>query len=59
MLCLTRKPGEKIVITGPATITVLSVGTGRTKLGIEAAPEVTVDREEVAKRKEEERRDAA
>jgi carbon storage regulator len=47
MLVLTRRPSESIVIANNIKITVVSVGPGRVKLGIEAPPEVRVDRLEV------------
>jgi carbon storage regulator len=51
MLVLTRKPGEQIIIADSIRITVVSVGPGRVKIGIEAPPTVTVDREEVHTRR--------
>lgn len=50
MLVLTRKPGQRIVINGNITIEVLprhERGGLAVALGIEAPPEVTVDREEI------------
>lgn len=47
MLVLTRRPGESIIIAGDIKITVVSVGPGRVKLGIEAPPHVRVDRQEI------------
>ena len=47
MLVLTRKPGEQIVIGHGVRVTVVSVGPGRVKIGIEAPPEVRVDRAEI------------
>jgi carbon storage regulator len=55
MLVLTRKPGEQIMIGGGIRITVVSVGHGRVKIGVEAPPSVTVDRQEVFDRKQVER----
>lgn len=46
MLCLGRKPKEKILIGDSITITVL--GTNRTRLGIEAPRDVRVVRGELA-----------
>lgn len=43
MLCLTRLEGEAIRI-GDAYVTVLSLGNGRVKLGIDAPREITVMR---------------
>ena len=36
MLVLTRKPGEQIVIAGNIRVSVVSIGQGRVKIGIEA-----------------------
>ncbi|MBX9582497.1 MAG: carbon storage regulator [Gemmataceae bacterium] len=47
MLVLTRKPGEQIVIGHGIRVTVVSVGPGRVKIGVEAPPEVRVDRAEI------------
>lgn len=47
MLVLTRKPGEQIVIGKNIRLTVVSVGPGRVKIGIEAPENVRVDRREI------------
>ena len=47
MLVLTRRPNESIVIANNIVITVVSVGPGRVKLGIQAPPNVRVDRQEI------------
>jgi carbon storage regulator len=47
MLVLTRRAGEQIVIGNGIRVTVVSVGPGRVKLGIEAPPEVRIDRQEI------------
>ncbi|HEY1187620.1 MAG TPA: carbon storage regulator [Gemmata sp.] len=47
MLVLTRRPGESIIIAGDIKLTVVSVGPGRVKIGIEAPPHVRVDRQEI------------
>jgi carbon storage regulator len=52
MLVLTRKPGEQIIIADNVRITVVSVGPGRVKIGIEAPPSVKVDRQEVHEKKQ-------
>jgi carbon storage regulator len=52
MLVLTRKPGEAIVIGDNIRLTVVALGSGRVKLGIEAPPTVKIDREEVHARKQ-------
>ena len=51
MLVLTRKPGEQIVVQGNIRITVVSVGPGRVKIGIEAPPDVQIDRQEIHDKK--------
>ena len=52
MLVLTRKVGEKLVIGNTIRISVVSIGPGRVKLGIEAPADVTIDREEIHERKQ-------
>jgi carbon storage regulator CsrA len=51
MLVLTRRPGEKLVIAGSIRVTVLSARRGQVSLGIEAPPEIRVDRGEVSARR--------
>ena len=50
MLVLTRRQGESIVIGNGIKLTVVTVGPGRVKLGIEAPPHVRIDREEIHNR---------
>ena len=52
MLVLTRKAGESIVIAGNITLTVVQIAPGRVKIGIKAPTDVSIDRAEVAARKE-------
>jgi carbon storage regulator len=47
MLVLTRKVGEKVVIDGRITVTVLSVDGNKVRIGVTAPPQVRIDREEV------------
>ena len=47
MLVLTRRPGEQIVIGDGIRLTVVSVGPGRVKIGIEAPPHVRINRQEI------------
>ena len=51
MLVLSRKPGEQIVIGDNIRITVVSLGPGRVKVGIEAPGTVKVDRAEIHEKK--------
>lgn len=51
MLILTRKAGEAIRIGEEITVTVLEVRGTQIRLGVAAPKSITVDREEVAKRK--------
>ncbi len=53
MLVLSRKATETIVINNSVRITVLRVKGDRVRLGIEAPPEVAVDRAEVHARRTE------
>lgn len=52
MLVLTRKSGESVVIDGSIKLTVVQIAPGRVKIGIEAPSHVSIDRAEVAARKE-------
>lgn len=52
MLVLTRKIDQSIVIDGTITIQVLGIQGSKVRLGITAPPEVCVDRDEVARRRE-------
>lgn len=47
MLVLTRKLGQKIVINGNITITVVDVGAGKVRIGIDAPREVPIYRQEL------------
>lgn len=47
MLVLTRRPGEQIVIAGNIRLTIVNIGPGRVKIGIEAPDNVRVDRQEI------------
>ena len=47
MLVLTRKHGERIVIDGNITITIVEVRGDKVRIGIEAPKDVAVHREEV------------
>lgn len=53
MLVLSRRLGEEIVITGETTIRIkiVSLEDQRVRVGITAPSDVTVDREEVHRRK--------
>lgn len=48
MLVLSRKRGEKLVISGDITLTVLEVKGNRVRIGIEAPDHVRIAREELA-----------
>ena len=55
MLVLTRRVGETIVIGDKIRVTVLAIKGGQARIGIIAPPEVVVDREEIAQRKDAEK----
>lgn len=48
MLVLSRKVGERILIGDKISVTIVKVGHGGVRLGIEAPPELAVVREELA-----------
>lgn len=47
MLVLTRKQGEKLIIGGNIVVTVVEVGMGRVKIGIDAPQDVNIMRSEL------------
>ncbi|MBI2826033.1 MAG: carbon storage regulator [Planctomycetia bacterium] len=47
MLVLSRKAGQRIMVGDHVTITVVQLGCGRVRLGIEAPAEVPVHRGEI------------
>ena len=48
MLVLSRKVGERILIGDKILITVVKIGHGGVRIGVEAPPELAVVREELA-----------
>jgi carbon storage regulator len=54
MLILTRRPHESIRVGTRVRITVLGFKGSQVRLGIEAPPDVSVDREEIWERKQQE-----
>jgi carbon storage regulator len=48
VLVLTRKTGERILIGDKIAVTVVKIGHGGVRIGIEAPPEMAVVREELA-----------
>ena len=48
MLILSRRPGDSIVIDGGIKVVVIACERGGVRLGIEAPPEVTILRGEIA-----------
>lgn len=51
MLVLMRRVGESIVIDGGIRVTVVSVQGEKVRVGIEAPPDVRVDRQEIHERR--------
>jgi carbon storage regulator len=52
MLVLTRKIGEAIIINDNIRISIVDIGNGRVKIGVEAPGNVNIDREEIFKKKQ-------
>lgn len=50
MLILTRRLGEKLIIGGNVTVSVVGIKGGQIRIGIDAPREVSVNREEVFQR---------
>ncbi|HEX3845838.1 MAG TPA: carbon storage regulator CsrA [Steroidobacteraceae bacterium] len=59
MLILTRRTGESLHIGDDVEVTVMAVNGSQVRIGIKAPRHVTVDREEIAQRKQREREAAA
>jgi len=55
MLVLSRKQNESIVIAGEIVVSVVDIGRGRVQLGVAAPPHVTVHREEIQRRIQQDR----
>jgi carbon storage regulator len=51
MLVLSRRPGEEIIINGNIRVAIVSVKGDRARIGIDAPPEVPVDRAEIHARR--------
>jgi carbon storage regulator len=51
MLVLMRRPDESIVIDGHIRVTIVSVKGDKVRLGIEAPPQIRVDRQEIHERR--------
>ena len=51
MLVLTRKTGEEIVIAGNIRLSIVEIGPGRVRIGIDAPKSVTIDRAEIHEKK--------
>lgn len=52
---LSRRSSQALVIDGRVKVTVLRISTNHVELGVEAPPQVAVDREEVHLRKQRQR----
>jgi carbon storage regulator len=48
VLVLSRKAGERILIGDKISVTVVKIGHGGVRIGVEAPPELAVVREELA-----------
>jgi len=57
MLILDRKVKQRILIGNDIVITVIHIGKGQVKLGIDADKDTIIDREEVRERREKNWRD--
>lgn len=59
MLVLARREGESLVIGPDVRITVVAIGSGQVRIGVEAPDDVWIHREELFLRLEEANRAAA
>ena len=55
MLVLTRRKGEKLIINDNIKIAILGVNGGQVRVGIEAPKEVSIYRDEIYKKIQEEK----
>ena len=55
MLILARRVNEQIVINGDITVTVVDIGRGRVQVGISAPLDMSIHREEIYRRIQNER----
>jgi carbon storage regulator len=51
MLVLSRRVGEEIVIDGSIRVIIVAVQGNKVRLGVEAPPNVPVDRQEIHERR--------
>jgi carbon storage regulator len=56
MLVLSRKAGQSIVIAGDIVVKIVEIGRGRVQIGVAAPPQMTIHREEIHQRIEQESR---
>ena len=59
MLILTRRVGESVVISDDVTVTVLGVKGNQVRIGVDAPREVSVHREEIFERIQQENENTA
>ena len=52
MLVLSRRLNQAIVIAGHVRVTVLAISPTRVEIGVEAPPQIVVDREEIHLRRQ-------
>ena len=59
MLVLSRRMGESLIIADDIRLTILGVSGGQVRLGIEAPKEISIHREEIYHKIQQEQKEAS
>ena len=59
MLVLSRRMGESLIIADDIRLTILGISGGQVRLGIEAPKEISIHREEIYQKIQQEQQEAS